>query len=176
MTKALIKTDIQNKVFNIRGVNVMLDRDLAALYGVEARALNQAVKRNSERFPPEFMFRLTKEELITNCDKLGISKYSPSLPYAFTEHGVAMLSSVLRSKSAIAINIQIINTFVSLRKYALKTAGENALTNRLSILEKALLLYIKNNDKRIDEIILALNALIEKPQKEIGRIGFAIDK
>jgi phage regulator Rha-like protein len=180
MQKSLIKADIQNKVFNIRGVNVMLDRDLAALYGVETKNLNRAVKHNIERFPPEFMFQLNDREtaeLVQNLHRFASLKHSSSNPYAFTEHGVAMLSSVLKSKRAISINIQIINTFVSLRHYALKASSGNAFTNRLVVLEKALLAYMEKNDKRVDDIILALNALIEEPpQKEVKRIGFVRDR
>ena len=99
---------IQNSIYLIHGQKVMLDRDLAQLYGVQTRALVQAVKRNIKRFPSDFMFQLTKkekQELITNCEDILSLKYSPSLPYAFTEQGVAMLSSVLRSERAIEVNI-----------------------------------------------------------------------
>ena len=106
---------IQSKILLIRGKKVMLDRDLAALYEVPTKALNQAVKRNSERFPEMFMFRLRKsekEELVTICDRFKSLKHSTSLPSAFTEQGVAMLSSVLSSKRAIKVNIQIMITFI----------------------------------------------------------------
>jgi hypothetical protein len=99
---------IENKIFQIRGKRVMLDRDLAELYDVSTKALNQAVKRNLKRFPEDFMFRLTaveKHEVVTNCDHLKVLKFSPQLPYAFTEQGVAMLSSVLGSERAIMVNI-----------------------------------------------------------------------
>ena len=92
---------IENKIFVIRGIKVMLDRDLAELYGVKTMVLNQAVKRNIKRFPDDFMFKLNDnefKELITNCDRFKVLKHSPSTPYAFTEQGVAMLSSVLNSK------------------------------------------------------------------------------
>lgn len=111
---------IQNKIYDIRGRKVMLDRDLAELYGVETRSLNQAVKRNIDRFPSDFMFQLTPEELeiwkshivISNSVKMGIRRP----PYAFTELGVAMLSSVLNSKIAIQINMSIMRAFVALRQ------------------------------------------------------------
>ena len=107
--KALILHDvIEKKILLIRGHKVMLDRDLAKLYGVATKALNQAVKRNIKRFPDDFMFRLIdseKEELVTNCDHLKNLKFSSQLPYAFTEQGVAMLSSVLNSERAILVNM-----------------------------------------------------------------------
>ena len=111
---------IQNKIYEIRGVKVMIDRDLAELYGVETRALNQAVKRNIDRFPDDFMFQLTDEEMeiwksqivISNSIKMGVRRN----PYAFTELGVAMLSSVLNSKTAIQINMGIMRAFVSVRQ------------------------------------------------------------
>ena len=107
-------TEIQNLIFVIRNKQVMIDRDLAELYGVKTMVLNQAVKRNIERFPSDFMFKLSKDEaneLITNCDRFRTLKHSPTTPYAFTEHGVAMLSSVLNSKKAIEINIQIVTDY-----------------------------------------------------------------
>lgn len=120
---------IQNKIFEIRGQRVMLDYNLAELYEVETRALKQAVKRNIKRFPPDFMFELTKsewQELITMCDNLPQNlKFSPALPFAFTEQGVAMLSSVLRSPQAIEVNISIMRAFVILRQYALGYAELN---------------------------------------------------
>ncbi len=97
----------------------MLDRDLALLYGVETKVLNQAVKRNVQRFPEDFMFQLTKNEVlevVTNCDHLSLLKFSHVLPYAFTEHGILMLSSVLNSDRAIEVNIQIMRTFAKIRE------------------------------------------------------------
>ncbi|MDR1123135.1 MAG: ORF6N domain-containing protein [Elusimicrobiota bacterium] len=175
MTKQLAKTDIQSKVFTIRGVSVMLDRDLAALYGVETKNLNRAVKHNIERFPPQFMFQLNRQEtneLVQNLHRFASLKHSTSCPYAFTEHGVAMLSSVLRSERAIAINIQIINAFVAMRQYALKAQGDDRIASRLSMLEKALLQYMDKNDKRVDEVIMALNAMLQTEEKDVKIIGF----
>ena len=120
---------IQNKIFEIRGQRVMLDYNLAELYEVETRALKQAVKRNMNRFPSDFMFELTKsewQELITVCDNLPQNlKFSPATPFAFTEQGVAMLSSILRSPKAIEVNISIMRAFVVLRQYALGYAELN---------------------------------------------------
>ena len=118
---------IQNLIYEIRGFKVMLDSDLAKLYGVETRVLNQSVKRNLERFPDNFMFQLTPDEFQLLISQIVISK-NPNekrggrqkLPYVFTEQGVAMLSSVLRSKQAIQTNIQIMNTFVKVRHFVLE--------------------------------------------------------
>lgn len=110
---------ITDRIFNIRNQKVMIDYDLANLYAVPTKAVNQAVKRNNERFPSDFMFQLNRQErneLVTNCDRLKNLKYSSSMPFAFTESGVSMLSSVLNSERAIKINIQIIRAFIRLRK------------------------------------------------------------
>jgi hypothetical protein len=175
MTKSLAKTDIQSKVFTIRGQQVMLDRDLAALYGVETKHLNEAVKRNIERFPPNFMFRLTREEAEFSRSRFATLNNNPEekkrgqnikyLPYAFTEQGVAMLSSVLKSKRAIAINIEIMNTFVAVRQYALKSQNDDRVATRLGVLEKALL----STDKRVDEIIQVLNTMLQTEEKEVKK-------
>lgn len=127
---------IQSKIYEIRGQKVMLDRDLAELYGVETRVLNQAVKRNAERFPEDFMFQMTNDELeiwksqivMSNSVKMGMRRN----PYVFTELGVAMLSSVLASKTAIQINMGIMRAFVSIRQMI----AENSPLRRLSTLEK----------------------------------------
>ena len=121
----------------------MIDRDLAELYEVETKRLNEAVKRNIDRFPPEFMFRLTKDELsqlVAICDRFATLKHSSSTPYAFTEHGIAMLSSVLKSKRAITINIEIIKAFIKLRQYVLSKPDTN---EQIAELRKLLLLYIE---------------------------------
>ena len=127
--------DIQNLIFNFRNEQVMLDRDLASLYGVTTKVLNQAVKRNINRFPEAFRFQLSdneKNELVTNCDRFKTLKHSSTNPYAFTEQGVAMLSAVLRSETAVNVSIQIINAFVSMRKFI----GANAqLFHRLDRIE-----------------------------------------
>ena len=105
---------------SIRGRQIMLDRDFAELYGVETKVLNQAVKRNIDRFPERFRFQLTKEEmneLVTNCDRFNILKHSTARPYAFTEQGVAMLSTVLRSETAIRMSIHIMDAFVAMRRF-----------------------------------------------------------
>ncbi len=119
MNELVIDEDIKNKIYTIRDKQVMLDRDLSKLYGVETKVFNQAVKRNIERFPDNFRFQLTdieKNELVTNCDRFNILKHSSSNPYVFTEQGVSMLSAILKSKIAIEVSIKIINSFVNMRK------------------------------------------------------------
>ena len=169
---------IQNLIYEIRGQKIMPDRDLAVLYEVEVKRLNEAVKRNIERFPEDFMFRLTKRELaevVAKCDHLQSLKFRSTLPYAFTEHGVLMLSNVLNSKKAVSMSIQIIRVFDKLRKYAL---GNTSTEIRIEELRKLLMLHIENNDFKfteydevIKQIALALNSLIEKP-KSAKTIGF----
>ena len=120
-----IEENIQNKIHTIRGVQVMLDRDLAELYWVKTKVLNQAVKRNIERFPEDFMFQLTDDEknrLVTNCDRLVLLKHSTVNPYVFTEEWVYMLSTVLKSKIAIEVNIAIFRAFSKMRKFLLSNA------------------------------------------------------
>lgn len=127
---------IEQQILMVRGHRVMIDRDLARLYEVSTKALNQAVRRNMESFPGDFMFRLSekeKNEVVTNCDHLIAVKYSPQLPYVFTEQGVAMLSSVLKSRRARQVNVQIMRAFVKLRQL-LNTHQE--LARKLEALEK----------------------------------------
>jgi len=166
---------IQSLIYEIRGQKVMLDSDLARLYEIETKALNRAVKRNVERFPDFFMFQLTEEEnnslryqIGTSNEKKGGRRY---LPYVFTEHGVLMLSSVLNSKKAINVNIEIMVAFIKMRQYVLSQGGTS---EQITELRKLLMLYIEKNDKRVNDIVIALNNLIEKP-KEPRRIGFYTD-
>jgi hypothetical protein len=122
----LSKRDIENRIFTMRGIQVMVDRDLADLYQVDTKVLNQAVKRNSNRFPEAFRFQLTKNEkleLVTNCDRLESLKHSSYNPYVFTEQGVAMISAVLKSEAAVNISIQIMQAFVSMRKFLMNNAS-----------------------------------------------------
>ena len=179
MTKDLTATNtIENRIFTIREQKVMIDRDLAELYGVETKRLNEAVKRNIARFPAEFMFRLNGNELlelVAICDRFKILKHSSSTPYAFNEHGIAMLSSVLKSERAVAINIEIIKTFIRLRHYAISQIETNEPNAELL---KLLMLHIENNDYKfleydetIKQIFRTLNNLIEQPKKT-KKIGF----
>jgi len=158
---------IEQRIFLIRGEKVMIDRDLAELYQVRTKALNQAVKRNLDRFPDTFMFQLTKgerDELVTNCDRFESLKHSTVRPLAFTEQGVAMLSSVLRSKRAIHVNIQIMNTFVALRRML---ADNKALAQRLDELER-------KYDVQFKVVFDALRKLIAPPDPPKRPIGFGV--
>jgi len=168
---------IQKMIFTVRGKKVMLDSDLAFLYEVEVKQLNRAVRRNSSRFPEDFMFQLTKEEfaeMVTNYDHLNqqTQKFRSNMPYAFTEQGVAMLAGVLNSQQAIDINIQIMRTFTLLRSYIL---SNESINEQITELRKLLMLYIDKNDKRVNDIILALNNLLEKPKNEKVIVGFSKD-
>ena len=158
--------EIREKIFTIRGLQVILDRDLAALYGVETKVLNQAVKRNIVRFPAEFMLQLTESEfgilrsqsvtsnwksqfVTSNKDKMGLRKR----PFAFTEQGVAMLSGVLKSDVAVRISIQIIKAFVVMRKFI---ASNAQIFQRLDYVELKQLEYKKETNKKFDEIFDAI--------------------
>ncbi len=173
-SKALVPQEIvENKILFIRGKKVMIDNDLAAMYGVETKVFNQAVKRNIKRFPEDFMFRLTlieKNYVVTNCDHLRQLKYSPYLPYAFTEQGVAMLASVLNSPRAIAVNIQIIRTFVKLREMII---SNKELRLKIEAMES-------KYDKRFKVIFDTLRSLLENNQQEKTKtkelIGFKCKK
>ena len=161
---------IENKILIARGKKVMLDRDLAMLYGVETRTLNQAVKRNMKRFPEDFMFQLTTGEMkiwksqivISDKEKMGLRRR----PYAFTENGVAMLSSVLNSDRAITVNIQIMRTFTKLREML---STHKKLQQKIEEMEK-------KYDHQFKIVFDAIKELIESPQKQRKRIGFLRDK
>lgn len=177
--------EIENKIYTLRGVQVMLDRDLADLYKVETRTINQAVKRNIDRFPGDFRFQLSSEELEYLLAKNSNLANNPSsrshfvilkkrgknikyLPYAFTEQGVAMLSAVLRSEIAVQVSIQIIHAFVSMRKFVLQNA---TLLQRLDLLE---LKQVQTEDK-IERIFKALEAGQPEPDKGIFFDGQIFD-
>ena len=163
---------IKNKIFTIRGLSVMIDRDLAELYGIETKVFNQAVKRNIERFPENFRFQLNdieKNELVTNCDRFNSLKHSSVNPYVFTEQGVSMLSAVLKSKIAIDISIKIINSFVNMRK----TISNNSLIfQRLETLEQKQY----TNDEKFDKLFDALENKSIKPKQGIFYDGQVFDK
>jgi phage regulator Rha-like protein len=170
---------IQDMIYEIRGQRVMLDRDLADLYGVELKVMNQAVKRNIRRFPSDFMFQLTNEEWKKQRSQIVTFKKDTRKykPYAFTEQGVSMLSSVINSERAIEVNINIMRAFIKLRHYVLTKSDTN---EQIAELRKLLMVYIENNDNKlsehdkiIEQIIVALNNLITKPPKT-GRIGFSV--
>ena len=147
----------------IRGQQVMLDRDLATLYGVETKRLNEQVKRNMERFPERFRFQLTKEEmneLVTNCDRFNSLKHSTVRSYAFTEQGVAMLSTVLRSETSIRVSIRIMDAFVAMRRFMVTNAE---VFQRLSTMEYHQLemqQHLQESDKRIESATESFLAII----------------
>jgi len=151
---------VHNIIYEIRGHKVMLDFDLAELYEVETKALNQAVKRNSDRFPDDFMFRLNKNEWDTMRSQFVTTSQNKRnigvLPYAFTEQGVAMLSGILKSKRAIEVNISIMRAFVFMRQYAL---SHKDLTDKLKKLES-------KYNKKFKDIHAAISYLIEKDMQQ----------
>ena len=170
MENTLQPLKIESLIHEIRGHKVMLDRDLAKLYGVETKVLNQAVKRNIKRFPEDFMFQLTNEEclrsqFVTLKNKQG--HHLKYMPYVFTEQGVAMLSSVLRSDTAIEINIRIIRAFVSIRNHIYTV---NQFSSELEAIKSKLELLERNDEDNLE----AINDLSEDMRKEINTIYQAI--
>ena len=162
-SNALVVTEnmrsIRDCIFTVRGVQVMVDWDLAALYGVETRVMNQAVKRNEDRFPERFRFRLSQsemDELITNCDKSGRLKHYPGLPYVFTEQGIAMLASVLRSATAVSVSVKIMDAFVEMRR---TLAALVPVTQMLKDLQQKQLLDQAKNEERFAQIFTELGKL-----------------
>lgn len=162
---------IESQIFTIRGLQVMIDRDLAEMYQVETKVLNQAVKRNSERFPIQFRFQLTeneKTELVTICDRFDSLKHSSSNPNVFTEQGVAMLSAVLRSKIAVQISIQIINAFVEMRKFI---ANHYGLLQRMDGIERKQL----ETDQKFEQVFKALESKNAIPNQGVFFDGQVFD-
>ncbi|MDD2679942.1 MAG: ORF6N domain-containing protein [Candidatus Omnitrophica bacterium] len=176
MKELILEELIERKIFLLRGQKVMLSIHLAKLYGAQVKALIQAVKRNVERFPEDFMFQLTsgeayclRSQIVTLDNKgSGRGKYSKFLPYAFTEQGVAMLSSVLRSKKAVQINIAIMRAFVKLRQIL---SHHKELAYKLGELERK----ISKHDEDIRNIFEAIRQLMTPPEKPKRRIGFHRD-
>ena len=165
--KSLIPIQIiEQKILLIRGHKVILDADLAEMYGVETKVMNQAVRRNIKRFPDDFMFRLSppeKQEVVTNCDHLQRLKFSSTAPYAFTEQGVAMLSSVLNSERAIEVNILIMRSFVKLREMI---STHKDLAKKLESLEQ-------KYDSQFKMVFDAIRKLMTPPEpKKKKAIGF----
>jgi len=170
---------IEGRIQVIRGLRVMIDADLAALYGVDTRTLNQAVKRNAGRFPPDFMFQLDaaeKTEVITNCDHLAKLKYSRALPYAFTEYGAVALANVLASAQAVEMGIYVVRAFVRLRQ----AAGLHAdLAQRLAELEEKTErlelshdTFSRNTRNQLRQVFEALRELMTPPEPAKRPIGF----
>jgi hypothetical protein len=171
MNNSMIPAEtIQKSIYLVRGQKVMLDRDLAAMYGVATKVLKQAVKRNATRFPSDFMFVLTREELAdwrsqfvtSNADRMGLRH----APMAFTEHGVAMLSSVLNSERAIQVNIAIMRTFTQLRQMLLSHAE---LARKLAELEK-------RYDTQFSVVFDAIRQLMTPPEPPRKKIGFHVEE
>ena len=156
---------LQNKIYEIRGNKVMLDFDLAILYEVETRTLNQTVKRNDKRFPIDFMFQLDKTEFENLKSQIVTSSWGGSrkLPYAFTEQGIAMLSGLLNSDKAIKINIAIMRAFVEIRKMLSYQSGVSTQINEL---KKELELRLGEQDEQIIEIYNAIDSLLDKNEEE----------
>ncbi len=167
---------IKNLIYEIRGQKVMLDFELAELYEVETKKLNQAVKRNKERFPKDFVFQLTSEEWKTLRSQFVTSKTETEtrggrqyLPYVFTEQGVAMLSEVLRSRRAVEVNVQIMRTFVKLRQWALDS---KEFGKRLLDLEKYFIEHCTDNEREIKRIYEAIDLLMDRTKP--NDIGFKV--
>ncbi|EJU21546.1 hypothetical protein HMPREF1143_0287 [Peptoanaerobacter stomatis] len=155
------ETNITELIYTIRGKQVMIDRDLAYLYNVETRVLNQAVKRNISRFPESFRFQLSdedKEELITNCDRFSALKHSSSNPYAFTEQGIAMLSAVLKSDIAVDVSIKIMDTFVRMRNFFISNEDMFSRLDRVELKQL-------ETDKKLEEVFNYIESNAEVKQK-----------
>jgi len=156
---------IEKTILFIRNQRVMLDADLAFLYGITTKRLNEQVKRNTDRFPDDFMFRLTedeKREVVANCDHLRRLKFSRTLPFAFTEHGAVMLASVLSSPTAIQVSIQVVRTFNRLREYVI---NYKAIARKLEEVEE-------RYDMQFKAVFDAIRQLMTPPEKPRKKIGF----
>jgi len=156
---------INQSILAVRGHRVMLDVDLATLYGVATKRLNEQVKRNRQRFPPDFMFRLTAGEkagVVANCDHLSTLKFSPSIPYAFTEHGAIMAASVLNTPLAIEVSVYVVRAFIQVRE---AIATHKNLANKIAQLER-------RYDARFKVIFDAIRQLMQPPAPPKRPIGF----
>ena len=168
--------EIQSRIYTIRGLQVMIDRDIASLYDVETRTLNQAVKRNSERFPDEYCFQLNDEEfsnwksqiVMSNEDRMGLRRP----PYAFTEQGISMLSAVLKSKTAIKVSISIINAFVAMRRFIASNAN---VFQRLDVVEMRQIEHKAETNQKFEQIFNAIEIQSIKPKQGIFFDGQIFD-
>jgi len=157
--------NIESRIFLIRGHKVMIDADLANIYGVTTKRLNEQIKRNRDRFPEDFMFQLTKEEkdeVVANCDHLKKLKYSPVLPNAFTEHGAIMIATILNSPVAVQASIHVVRAFVKLRQIL---ASNKELSKRFNELEK-------KYDAQFKVVFDAIRQLMTPPEPKRRKIGF----
>ncbi|MDI6767921.1 MAG: ORF6N domain-containing protein [Bacteroidota bacterium] len=169
MDKIIPLEIIESKIYLIRGQKVMIDADLALLYGISTKVLKQAVRRNINRFPDDFMFELTEDEkleVVTNCDHLKNLKFSPYLPHAFTEHGVLMLANVLNSQRAVKVSLQIVRTFIRLRQLL---SSNIELSRKLEELEK-------KYDEQFRAVFEAIRQLLIPPEKPKRPIGFGVEE
>ncbi len=167
-TAIVVFNRIESQILEIRGQTVMLDADLAIIYGVPTKRLNEQVKRNLERFPEDFMFKLTKEELsevVANCDHLRDLKFSYQMPYAFTEHGALMLASILNSAIAIHASVSIVRAFVKMRSMLLASKD---LAKKIGALERKSTKYDKNFKVVFDAIRKLMQASDDQAKKPIG--------
>lgn len=170
MSKQIIPVEqIERTILEIQGQKVIIDADLATIYGTTTKRLNQAVRRNKDRFPDDFMFQLTEEEkseVVTNCDHLVNLKYSPHLPYVFTEHGALMAASVLNTERAVKVSVFMVRAFVRLRELV---ATHKELAIKLKELEQR----VGAHDQAIIELVQTIKQLMEPPApKPKRRIGF----
>jgi hypothetical protein len=172
---AIILVDqIEPLILDVRGHKVLLDNDLATLYGTITKVLNQAVKRNRDRFPADFLFQLNaseKQEVVTICDHLTKLKFSPRLPYAFTEHGAIMAATILNSPRAVEVSVFVVRAFVKLRHLALT---HKDLAAKLAELEQR----VAGHDDAIRQLVAAIRQLMAPPAEEPPRrrIGFGRDR
>jgi ORF6N domain-containing protein len=159
---------IEQAILVIRGQRVMLDSDLATLYGVTTKRLNEQVKRNRHRFPADFMFQLTAQEktkVVANCDHLKKLRFSPARPFAFTEHGTVMVASVLNSERAVEVSIYVVRAFVTLREML---GTHKVLAQKLAELER----QVESHDSRIQSLFEAIRQLMQPAASKPRRIGF----
>jgi hypothetical protein len=167
--KALIPmAAIEKKILLLRGQKVILDSDLAELYGTTTKAFNQAIKRNRDRFPEDFMFQLTKDEkleVVTVCDHLAKLKFSPVLPFAFTEHGAIMAASVLNSPRAVDVSVYVVRAFIRLRQII---AMNKDLAHKMAELERK----VETHDGAIRSLVTAIRKLMAEPEPKEKKVGF----
>jgi len=174
----LVPTElIAQSILVVRGQKVMIDADLAALYGVATKRLNEQVKRNLDRFPADFMFQLSqpeKDEVVANCDHLAKLKFSKALPFAFTEHGALMAASVLNTPRAVEVSVYVVRAFVELRELL---AGNKELALKLAELESRIGRKLDSHDQAIAGLIDAIRELMRPPEpRKKQPIGFVTDK
>jgi hypothetical protein len=173
MTKVTLSAPVvvEARILAIRGERVLLDRDLAQVYGVSTKALNQGVRRNQDRFPDDFRFQITpaeRDEVVTHCDRLRSLKFASTLPWAFTEHGAIMAASVLSSQRAVQMSVFVVRAFIRLRALAI---AQPALAAKLRELESR----VSAHDQDLLEIIKAIRQLTGPPTSPRRRIGFVAD-